>query len=250
MLDQQELRLWAARLGVAPEQIRKDHLISHLLAGIAHSTVAGRAIFFGGTALARTHLGDRRVSEDIDLWAEPAQEVFSALADELPRHVRREYPGLRIERDSPAIGNVIARDGTQVRLQVVAYGAEHHRCVELERRDIDLRYTDLQQEAELTVPTRSSFVAMKHLAWADRTAPRDLVDLAGFASIGALDAEADAIVACLRGFGVNFRDIDRLPDRTRRAWIVDLAHQMGQPPDPDHALDAVQEAWARSLGWD
>ncbi len=71
MLEQQELRLWAARFGVAPEQIRKDHLISHLLAGVAHSTVARRAIFFGGTALARTHLGDRRVSEGIDLWSEP-----------------------------------------------------------------------------------------------------------------------------------------------------------------------------------
>lgn len=250
MLERQELRLWAARFGVASEQIRKDHLISHLLAGVAHSTLAERVVFFGGTALARTHLGDRRVSEDIDLWAEPTQEVFSALADELPRHVRREYPGLRIERDSPAMGNVIARDGTQVRLQVVGYGAEHHRCVELERRIVDLRYTDLQQEAELTVPTRSSFVAMKHLAWADRMAPRDLVDLAGFASIGALDTEADAIVNCLRGFGVTFRDIDRLSDRTRRAWVVDLAHQMGQPPDPDRALSAVREAWARSLGWD
>jgi len=250
VLDQQELSLWAARFGVAPEQIRKDHLISHLLAGVAHSTVAARVIFFGGTALARTHLGDRRVSEDIDLWAEPAQEVLSVLADELPRHVRREYPRLRIERDSPAIVNVVAGDGTQVRLQVVAYGAEHHRCVELERRSIDLRYTDLRQDAELTVPVRSSFVAMKHLAWADRTAPRDLVDLAGFAAIGALDGDADAIVKCLRGSGVNSHDIDRIPQRTRRAWIVDLAHQMGHPPDPDHALSTIQEAWARSLGWD
>ena len=250
MLDQPELSLWAARLGVAPEQIRKDHLISHLLAGVARGTVAERAVFFGGTALARTHLGDRRISEDIDLWAAPAQEVFAILADELPRHVRREYPGLRIERDSPATGTAVARNGTQVRLQVVAYGAEHHRCVELERRKIDLRYTDLRQETELTVPVRSSFAAMKHLAWADRTAPRDLVDLAGFAAIGALDGEADAIVNCLRGFGVNSRDVDRLPERARRVWIVDLAHQMGQPPDPDHALSAVQEAWAHSLGWD
>jgi predicted nucleotidyltransferase component of viral defense system len=250
VLDQNELSLWATRFGVAPEQIRKDHLISHLLAGVARSTVAERAVFFGGTAPARTHLGDRRISEDIDLWAEPAQEVFSVLADELPRHVRREYPGLRIERDSPAMGAAVARNGTQVRLQVVAYGAEHHRCVELECRNIDLRYTDLQQDAELRVPARSSFVAMKHLAWADRTAPRDLVDLAAFAAIGALDGEADAIVNCLRGFGVKSRDTDRLPGRTRRAWIVDLAHQMRRPPDPDHALSAVQEAWARSLGWD
>lgn len=250
MLEQQELRLWTARFGVAPEQIRKDHLISHLLAGVARSAVAGRATFFGGTALARTHLGDRRVSEDIDLWAEPAQEVFSVLMDELPRHVRREYPGIRIERVSSAVGNVIARDGTQVRLQVVAYDVAHHRCVQLERRSIDLRYNDLPNETELSVPVRSSFVAMKHLAWTDRAAPRDLVDLEGFAAIGALDGDADAIVSCLRGFGVRSHDIDRLPERTRRAWIVDLAHQMGQPPDPDHALGEVQKAWTRSLGWE
>jgi len=250
VLNQQELSLWAARFGVAPAQIRKDHLISHLLAGIGHSAVLERAILFGGTALARTHLGDRRVSEDIDLWAESARDVFTALADELPRYVRREYPGLRIERDSPTMGNAVTRDGTEVRLQVVAYGAEHHRCVQSERRNIDLRYTDLPGEIELTVPDRPSFVAMKHVAWTDRQAPRDLVDLAGFATLRALDGEADAIVNCLRGFGVRSHDIDRIPERTRRAWIVDLAHQMGQPPDPDHALSAVQEAWARSLGWE
>jgi hypothetical protein len=107
VLDQQELSLWAARFGVAPAQIRKDHLISHLLAGIGHSAAVERAVFFGGTALARTHLGDRRVSEDIDLWAESARDVFTVLADELPRYVRREYPGLRIEGDSPTMGNAV-----------------------------------------------------------------------------------------------------------------------------------------------
>lgn len=249
MLDQEELNRWAVRFAVAHEQIKKDHLISHLLTGIAQSAVAGRVTFLGGTALARTHLGDRRMSEDIDLWAEPAQEIFDALVDELPRQVRREYPGIRIERVSPAVGNVVARDGTQVRIQVVAYGAEYQRCVELEDRTIDLRYKDLPNEAVLTVPARSSFVAMKHLAWSERAAPRDLVDLAGFAAIGALDGQADSVVKCLRGFGVRPHDVDRIPGRTRRAWTVDLAHQMGQPPDPDDALTAVQEAWIRSLKW-
>ncbi len=250
MLEQHELRRWTERFGVAPEQIRKDHLISHLLTGVAHSTVAERAVFFGGTALARTYLGDRRMSEDIDLWAEPAQEILSILADELPRHLRREYPGIRIEADSPTAGNVVARDGTRVRLQVVAYDAAHHQCVRLEHRSIDLRYNDLPNEISLAVPTRPSFVAMKHLAWSERAAPRDLVDLAGLVAGGALDDEADAIVACLRGFGVRSHDVDRLLDRTRRAWVVDLANQMGQPPDPDDALGTVREAWARSLGWE
>lgn len=250
MLDQRELSLWAARFGVAPGQIRKDHLISHLLAGIAHSPASESAVLFGGTALARTYLGDRRVSEDIDLWTEQTGDVLQVLAVELPRHVRREYPGLRIERDSPEIGTAVTRNGIQVRLQVVAYGAEHRRCIRVEHRTVDLRYTDLPNEAELTVPVRSSFVAMKHLAWADRAAPRDLVDLAGLAAIGAMDSEADAIVSCLRGFGVRPNDIDHLPDRTHRAWMVDLAHQMREPPEPDYALSTVQEAWSRALEWD
>lgn len=250
MLDQQELGLWADRFGVAADQIRRDHLISHLLVGLARSEVAERVVFFGGTALARTHLGDRRMSEDIDLWGTPTQKILAVLSDELPRYIRREFPGLRIERTSPEIGTVVTQEGIQVRLQVVSYGAEYHRCVRVERRLVALRYTDIPDQVELTVPVRASFVAMKHLAWTDRSAPRDLVDLAGLAAIGAMDHEANGIVECLRGLGPRPSDIDRVPERTQRAWIVDLAHQMGEPPDPERALGDVRQAWADCLGWD
>ena len=172
------------------------------------------------------------------------------LSDEFPRLLRREFPGLRVERTSPEIGTVVTREGIQVRLQVVSYGAEYHRCVRVERRLLDLRYTDVRDEVELAVPVRASFVAMKHLAWTDRAAPRDLVDLAGLVAIDAMEGEADAIVECLRGFGVRRSDADDVPERTRRAWMVDLAHQMGEPPDPEYALSIVRQAWARSLGWD
>lgn len=59
MLADAELRVGAERFGVDDQQVRRDHLISHVLAAI--SAVAGESvIFFGGTALARSVLVDGR----------------------------------------------------------------------------------------------------------------------------------------------------------------------------------------------
>jgi len=241
---------WASLFGVAPQQIDKDHLVSHLLAGIATSPVADDVVFFGGTALARTHLGRVRVSEDIDLWADSPRQILDLLADKLPGRVRREYPGLRFDQATPSEGSAVARDGTRVRIQVIAYGVEYASCVSTERRAIELRYGDLDQsKAILTVPVRSSFVAMKHLAWAERAAPRDLVDLVALAEGGAFDRDVDATVRCIRGFGVRRDEFRSIPQRTRNAWQTDLAHQMGHPPDPGRALSTVRSEWGRSLGW-
>jgi predicted nucleotidyltransferase component of viral defense system len=73
----------AERFGVSDEQVRRDHAISHVLAAISERR-ADDVIFFGGTALSRTHLVHARLSEDIDLIAlGPRAEV----ADRLTRTV-------------------------------------------------------------------------------------------------------------------------------------------------------------------
>jgi hypothetical protein len=91
VLDPDEARALADTFGAAYERIRQDHLLSHLLAALSRG-VAEQVIFFGGTALARTHLPAGRLSEDIDLVAvgsrrDVAKDVQSTLA----RGVRREY---------------------------------------------------------------------------------------------------------------------------------------------------------------
>ena len=64
-LNRDEAAAVAQEFGVALEQVRRDHLISLILAALqAH---ADDLIFFGGTALARTYLTAGRLSEDIDL---------------------------------------------------------------------------------------------------------------------------------------------------------------------------------------
>jgi predicted nucleotidyltransferase component of viral defense system len=68
MLERVEAATVAEHFGVSAGQVERDHLISELLALLSEH-VAGGLIFFGGTALARTHLPEGRLSEDIDLLA-------------------------------------------------------------------------------------------------------------------------------------------------------------------------------------
>ena len=67
-MNPDELESVATQFGVARGQVERDHLISHLL-GYLSTHFADRIVFIGGTALARTHLVDGRLSEDIDLIA-------------------------------------------------------------------------------------------------------------------------------------------------------------------------------------
>jgi len=52
VLDHDEAASVAERFGVAFEQVRRDHLISHLLAALS-ARLSDRLVLFGGTALAR-----------------------------------------------------------------------------------------------------------------------------------------------------------------------------------------------------
>lgn len=91
-LSRSELESYVRVFGVAEEQVRRDHLISVLLAALSASGLRDRLTFFGGTALSRTHLVDFRLSEDIDLLARgPRGEVLAPLRRVLDRAVARTH---------------------------------------------------------------------------------------------------------------------------------------------------------------
>ena len=124
MLDPVEGAEVAVMFGVADEQVRRDHLISHLLAALARH-LPDAVVFFGGTALARTHLPHGRLSEDLDLIAVPSRSAVAAtLEATLLDAVRREFgqlvwqPPLTAVRDTvPAV--LRTRDGLTVRVQLL-----------------------------------------------------------------------------------------------------------------------------------
>jgi predicted nucleotidyltransferase component of viral defense system len=64
MIDRNEIRRRARRLGVTVDHIERDYVLNHVLAAI--SADPAELIFRGGTALARVYWPDFRLSEDLD----------------------------------------------------------------------------------------------------------------------------------------------------------------------------------------
>lgn len=250
MLDPVEEVAVAEQFGVAAAQVRRDHLISHLLAALSRS-LADEVVFFGGTALARSLVPDGRLSEDIDLLAiGRRREVVGAVERQLVQGVRREYPGLRWEPTLSAVRDVQpavlrAPDGTTVRVQLLDPTGVAPWPVE--SRELIQRYSDAPP-ARLRVPTAASYAAWKTIAWLDRAAARDLYDLWALARIGAIDVRAADLF--VRYGPTNRPPSDRLfehpPDET--AWRRDLAGQVRLGLTAAEAAEQVRLAWRYATG--
>lgn len=240
-----ELAAAAARLGVAEDQVARDHLVSSVLAALA--AAAFPVHFYGGTTLCRTYLDGSRLSEDVDLLHEDPAEGLSALGALLARALRREYPGAELERSHRDGDGVVAFLHTEggVRLKVfVGSGHRYHPEWRFAPTAVALRYAGLPSHVELSCPTLSTFAAMKAHAYMDRFAPRDLYDLAGLAELGALDDEAEAILRRSAGHGFIARELTRVPDSVLVAWERELAHQVAQPRSAAGCAAAVASALA------
>lgn len=247
MLAPDEELAIATQFGVAKPQVKRDHLISHLLAALSEH-VADQLIFFGGTALSRTFAPAGRLSEDIDLIARHDRSATAAAVEHALVHAtRREYPGLHwqprltaVRGSAPAI--LTAPDGTSVRIQLLS--AIGYAPWPTERRKMVQRYSDAPP-ARLIVPTAASFAAWKTSTWIDRAASRDLYDLWLLAQIGAIDAEASVLFA---KYGPtnnppNARQLAHPPDEA--TWQRELAGQTRLAVTAADALAEVREAWLR-----
>ncbi len=92
MLDPVEEVAVAEQFGVAAAQVRRDHLISHLLVALSRS-LADEVVFFGGTALARGLVPDGRPCTI------PTKTSTNNLG--MPRMSATTSSALPIERRSP-----------------------------------------------------------------------------------------------------------------------------------------------------
>jgi len=236
----------AARFGVGMEQVRRDHLISHVLAAIAADISTDDIVFFGGTALSRTHLADARLSEDIDLIAriprgDLAKQIESAVRRGLARsHGRPTWqPALTGTTGSqPTILSV--PDLTSVQVQLL--GGEGYTWP-TEVAQIERRYSDAPP-ARLRVLTADAFAAAKLAAWIDRGSPRDLYDLWAMSERNLIGPSALRAFTAHGPFG-----------RPPTAWVFDqtldegewmraLGHQMKLHVTARQAIDVVRQAWA------
>lgn len=248
MLDPDEAAAVAEQFGVADEQVRRDHLLSHLL-GVLSRRLSDAVVFFGGTALARTHLPHGRLSEDLDLYAVPRRaEVVAAVEEVLADGVRRVYgrltwdPALSAIRDvDPAVLRTM--DGLTVRVQLL--DPTYYPAWPTERRALVQRYSDAPQ-ATLSVPTLPAFAAAKTAAWHDRSLSRDLYDLWGLAQLGALDSRAAQLFANLGPTGHPPRRWMFTNPPSSTDWTTQLGGQTRLAVEPAEALEVVRDAWAEA----
>ena len=239
----------AQQFGVAPEQVERDHLVSHLLAFLSQD-LNDRIQFIGGTALARTHLPDGRLSEDIDLVAiDDRKAVAADLDSALPRALALTHGRLTLAPPLSGVadtGAAMLRSATGVVVRIQLLAARGRAPWPTERRSLVQRYRDAPA-AELTVPTLPAFAASKTATWADRHAPRDLWDLWALSAIGAIDADA---LRLYRQYGPTNQPPGSYVFETppsEAEWRSQLAGQTRLTVDAADALAIVREAWARVI---
>ena len=243
-----EMEQVASTFGVGMEQVRRDHLISHVLAAIASDISTDDLVFFGGTALSRTHLVDARLSEDIDLIA---QVPRGDLATQVERAVRRGLsrshgrptwqPALTATTGSqPAVLSVA--DGTSVQVQLVA-GEGYYWPTEVV--DVEQRYTDAPP-ARLRVLTADAFAAAKLGAWIERRTARDLYDLWAMTERGLIGPSALRVFIAHGPFGQppSAWVFDRVLDEGM--WTRALGHQTRLHVSAQEAMTVVRKAWSRA----
>jgi hypothetical protein len=245
MLNPDEETAVAERFGVSRPQVRRDHLISHLLAALS-THAADQVVFFGGTALSRTFAPDGRLSEDIDLIATRGRrQVAELIAECLPRGTRREYPGLRWQPLLTAVrdtepSTLTSPDGLTVRIQLLS--PTGYPPWPTTSRALVQRYSDAPP-ATLTVFTEAAFVASKTVAWFTRASPRDLFDLWLLAQAGAIDSSAADLF--VRYGPTNKPPTSDLfahaPETTR--WHRELSAQTRLDVTAAEALEVVRHAW-------
>lgn len=244
MIDDSEIRDLVRDLGVPESQIRRDHLLSHL---IARLPLGDRVVFIGGTALNRTHLPDVRLSEDLDIHLVDGRA--DDLVAQLLEGVRLEYPGIAVdsrERRYDVATYSLQVDGLRVQLQVVTNRPEWTR-LPAEITSVRLRYSDLTESVNLVVPTVESFAAMKLTAYVDRFAPRDLFDLRKLAERGALTEESLDLTRKLLGRSLARQEFETSPSDDQ--WNIELSHQVGDAGNPAEAREVVYRVLEGLLDW-
>jgi predicted nucleotidyltransferase component of viral defense system len=244
LLDEERLVV-QAQFGVGPEQVVRDHVISHVLAAISEVSIDD-VLFFGGTALSRTHLPELRLSEDIDLIAlDDRTLVGQRIEESIVRRLRRTFGVVSF---TPALGRTRHSEPTVldiagIRIQIQLLSAEGYPRWPTEVVELEQRYSDAPP-ARLRVYSSAGFVASKLAAWNDRATPRDLYDLWALARAGLIDREAVRLFGRLGPYTnaerVSFSHLPSPED-----WERALSHQGLVRVGPSTAAALVRSALAQ-----
>jgi predicted nucleotidyltransferase component of viral defense system len=157
MIKQSEIDKAAKLFGAPNSQILRDHLLSHVTAGIADWPDQNRVTFFGGTALCRTWLPDLRLSEDIDLLLDELGDSID-IRDHVSRRLRRDFPNLEwtlLGTQHEVETWTLTTTELDLKVQFAQWHFGWQDTIPTVTTPVRLRYSDLANTAALKVPDPS-----------------------------------------------------------------------------------------------
>lgn len=246
-MSSSDLERQQSHFGVTANQVEHDFAVSHILHAI--SPLSDKFVFYGGTALSRTHLAGLRLSEDIDLLAISARSNTAALIDlAIVRSLERHFDGVAgnpslqdARTDTEAciyqVGN------SQVKIQLI--DGRDYVAWPTQQSHVSMRYDGIN-DVTMTTLTPDGFACAKLAAWSDptRNAPRDLYDLWAMSDRGFITAETARLFKTHGPTGGYPREW-MLPRHapTNDEWHGSLGHQCLPEVGPDEAHEQVTAAW-------
>ncbi|NQY11768.1 MAG: nucleotidyl transferase AbiEii/AbiGii toxin family protein [Flavobacteriales bacterium] len=191
MIQPKELSKISNIVGVRPQQIEKDYVVSWLLWGIAQNDLLKQNLIFkGGTCIKKIHIEDYRYSEDMDFTLQDdsiLDEIIYAEFDNIFGLISRETRmKFNITEESKGIhsasGSIkfyvnyvgpLGGNGDHVKLDIT-------RGEQLEYEPINGKilqiYSDIEDEFIIRSYGLEEVVIEKMAALMGRTEPRDLYD--------------------------------------------------------------------------
>lgn len=250
MINQEETEEYSLQFDVSFEQIHKDHAISHILIAlgkIIEENNMDNMMFFGGTALNRTVLKDFRLSEDVDLIISNFKTASAQIKTRLAEMLENEFPQnawINEEiNDDKWTGTLQIKSGISIQIEIVEPRQQWNLYLDKKViEEVQLRYSDVNVQLKLPVPSTDVFVAMKLNAWFDRHTPRDLADLYMLAQMNYFTKESFELARKVSGVKVTQGTYaNELYKNVINSWEVELSHQGGAVPSAQICFEVLQE---------
>lgn len=218
MIEDRILRRIAAEQKVGLDLIEKDYVLGWLLKGISSSSISGKLIFKGGTALSKVYFPlNWRISEDLDftlLDDSKMEDISSRLQDELPQVVDELSGGIRLHfKDC-----YVKQDFLRVTASFIGPITQHRTKIEVTREKFigDYIFTKVPvtydyPEFSLLVYTLHNILAEKLRSLIERTKIRDYYDSWKLLEMSVMDVELvrKLFFKKCEGKGIEFKKVDQ-----------------------------------------
>ncbi|MCO6487064.1 MAG: nucleotidyl transferase AbiEii/AbiGii toxin family protein [Phaeodactylibacter sp.] len=257
MIRPGEIHRTANKLGVRPQQIEKDYLISWILKGVSdNSFLLENLIFKGGTCLKKLYFPDYRFSEDMDFTLqndsianEEIIEAFKKVFTEIYQEARiklaitgdkyEEHPSSgRIKFYANYIGP-LGGSGDEIKVDLTRNEKLEFNPV---NRSVFRQYSDLEETFSIKAYSLEEVLIEKMAALMGRTIARDLYDFYYLTSIEQLDV-AKSLHEFQRKAENKGHDPNQLgamlkqkESMYKKSWMVNLKHQI-------YDLDSFDQVW-------